>query len=863
MNDSLLLRAARLSTRLCLCAGVAVTSHAWGQPGGASERGGQPEAAVPPVKAGDDDPAENRVIREIELRSPKKGKKGEFVTLEDSLAQLVSNQLRSRAGSPFLRQQVTDDITRINRLARFKQVDARVLLLDDGSVKLIFTLSAQPVIADVQIAGNKKFTDAEVLKQVDVLTGTPIDDWEIDRAARRIEDLYRAKGYYLARVKTNADELAKANVVLFEITEGERVRVMGIKFDGNRAFAAAELRQELKTREAWLLDSGPLDTEVVDQDVGSLVKYYKDRGYLNARVDKTILASPDGKEAQVTFVIDEDVVYTLRNVEVEYSELKDIFTSEADARGFAGPSGVVEVLNEGGAGAQKKWAAARPGPFATAQIKGLMTIKSGDVYSANALDRSVKAIEEACGQLGFTDAEIVRRELRDTAKPLVDVLIVIRGVTKSYKVGEVINTGHPITKDKVIRRQVELLPDRPADKTKIDSSVKRIEGTGLFNSRATKITFQSPTADDPDHRDVLVQVEEKNTGALIFGGVVGSDGGLNGQISFKQNNFDIAALPDTAGEFFSGKAFRGAGQQFSLDFLPGTLTQTYSVSVTEPYFLETNTSISGSAYFHSREFREYTEVRGGGRMGFGRRLGTRWNASLSIRGEQVELRDLVAESAVDYFRVADAKVLTGVGISLARTTIDDFYVPTKGSRLEFAVEQVGMLGGDFTYSGFKADYASYFTLYEDYFARRTVLSLNTRVSYIPQSVDDVPVYERFYLGGQDFRGFGLRTIAPRGIRNDTGLVGDDPVGGNFLFFLGAQVRQPLFEDLLSSVFFVDTGTVNAGASLDQYRASVGAGIRLHVPQLTPVPLAFDFGFPVKKEKSDRKRLFTFFVDVPF
>ncbi len=845
--------------RIWLFAGAAVASHAFAQP---PEPSAQPEA-VPPVRSGEEDAGENRVIREIELRTPKKGgKRGEFVPLDDAMAQLVSNQLRSRAGSPFVRQQVTDDITRINRLARFKQVDARVQLLDDGSVRLIFTLSAQPVIADVQIAGNKQFTDADVLKQVDVLTGTPIDDWEIDRAARRIEDLYRAKGYYLARVRTNPDELAKANVVLFEITEGERVRVMGIKFDGNRAFSPAELRQELKTREAWLLDSGPLDTEVVDLDVGALVKFYRDRGYLNARVDKTIQSSPNGKEAIVTFVIDEDVVYTLRNVEVEYSELKDVFASESEARAFAGASGVVEVLNEGGAGAQKKWAAARPGPFATAQVKGLMTIKSGDVYSANALDRSMRALEEACGKLGYTDAEIVRKELRDPSKPLVDVLIVIRGVTKSYKVGEVIIQGNPITKDKVIRRQIRLLPDRPADKTEVDTSVRQIDQTGLF-ARGTKITFQNPTADDPDHRDVLVQVEEKNTGALIFGGVVGSDGGLNGQISFKQHNTDILDFPDTAGEFFSGKAFRGAGQEFSLDLLPGTLTQTYSVSISEPYFLETNTSISGSAFFHSREYREYTEIRGGTRVGFGRRFGTRWTASLSIRGEAVELRDLVADSAVDYFRVADQKFITGVGVSLSRSTIDDGYVPSKGSRLAFATEQVGMLGGDFNYTGIKADYSSYFTLYEDYFGRKTVLSLSTRLSYIPQSVDDVPVYERFYLGGQDFRGFGLRTISPRGIRNDTGQLGEDPVGGNFLFFVGGQVRQPLFEDLLSTVFFIDTGTVNAGAKLDQYRVSVGAGIRLHVPQLTPVPLAFDFGFPVMKEGTDRKRLFTFFIDVPF
>ena len=102
-----------------------------------------------------------------------------------------------------------------------------------------------------------------------------------------------------------------------------------------------------------------------------------------------------------------------------------------------------------------------------------------------------------------------------------------------------------------------------------------------------------------------------------------------------------------------------------------------------------------------------------------------------------------------------------------------------------------------------------------------------------------------------------------GIRNDTGTLGDDPIGGVFSFFAGAEVRQPVYEDIVSVVGFVDTGTVDTELSFADYRVSAGVGFRLRVPQLSPVPLAFDFGFPLLKEETDRTRIFTFTIDVPF
>src|SRR5690606_21259186 len=155
----------------------------------------------------------------------------------------------------------------------------------------------------------------------------------------------------------------------------------------------------------------------------------------------------------------------------------------------------------------------------------------------------------------------------------------------------------------------------------------------------------------------------------------------------------------------------------------------------------------------------------------------------------------------------------------------------------------------------------FITIDEDYLDRKTVLSFETRANYIPEN-DDVPIFERYFLGGRTFRGFDFRGLGPTGARPD-GTQTDDHVGGTWSFFFGAEVRKPLWRDLLYVVGFVDTGTLLDEPGFDDYRVSVGAGVRLAIPQLSPAPLAFDFGFPILKEDDDESQLFSFSIDIPF
>lgn len=855
-------------------AGLAIALPAWAQPGDArdgtppgEERQG-PQAAPPE----DLDVYEGRLIGRIDLRRPVRGEEGEvtFEALEPDVDQFARNQLRSRPGGAYQSRIIQEDITRLNRIGRFSNVESRVQLLEDGSVAIIYTLAEQPIVRDVQSVGNRQISDQDIAEAVDILIDTPVDRYQLDRASRSIEDLYRRRGYYLAQVKVDEDELRDSGIVLFRIREGERVRVTSIRYEGNFSFEPSELGTVIKTKRAFpILEKGPLDDDVLADDVAALVKFYQDRGYLDVRVDRAVQPSPNGREAIVSFIIDEGRLYTLRSVEIFYPDAARGYPTMEQARAEAKPG--ERVLQVG----VNDVAVYPYGVYSPEQVIGLMEIKPGDVYSVDKLDNSIKGLEDAYGKLGYADARVDKRELRDPVRPEVDLLIIVREGLR-YRTGEVIVQGNELTQQKVIRRQIQVKPERPLDTTAVRDTELRLRRLNLFDrtppNSGARVTAQEPDPLEQEYRDVLVQVEETNTGSLTFGAAVSSDAGLVGRIAFNQRNFDLADTPDTAGEFFSGRSFRGGGQTFQIEALPGEDVQTYSISLTEPYLLESDYSTTVAGFYRTRDYSEYDEERFGGRVAFGRRFGSRWNASFPLRIESVNLSDIEPDMPVDVFAVEDQNWITGAGITLSRSSLDDSFRPGKGSKIELGVEQVGALGGDFTFTAFRAEHQIFFTVNEDFGGRKTVLSFNTRAGYIPQGQDDTPVYERFYMGGQSFRGFRFRNIAPKGIRNDNKQVGDDPVGGTWMFFFGPEIKQPLFgtaigdsaqELELAVAGFIDTGTVLEEIGFDEYRVTAGVGLRLYIPQLSPAPLAFDFGFPLVSEESDRERVFSFSVDLPF
>lgn len=786
------------------------------------------QEAVPPATGQPDVLAtfEGRQIRAVVLRrldDSGRSIAGDAGVITGEAATLMENTIRTRVGSPFSAKVANKDISRLTLIGQFALPSVQVTELADATVRVTFYVQLQAIIRDVQVVGNRALADEAIRDIVHPLVDTPQSQEQIASYAVQVEKLYREKGYYGARVSVDKHSLDTQGVLIFRVREGRRTGISDVRFEGNLTFTPRELRKGLHATAFTFFEPNRVNEDDLADDVASITKYYKDRGYYAVRVDKILDTSPDGSEAIVTFVISEGPVYTLRRViAVRVDKTQEILSDE--------------------------------------QILGLLSIKPGDVYGRRDVDKSVQTVQDAYWRMGYAEALVVPRELRDPDTNQIDLRLDIRE-GPFYLTGEVIVAGNDQTQQKVARRDITFQPGRPLDRTQERETLRRIENSRIFASHQARITLQPPTSDDPEHRDILVEVQETNTGSFQAGGTVSSDGGLGARIAIGENNFDITKPPHTFGELFGG-AFRGGGQKFNIEAAPGVRQQKFSISLEEPSLFDTNYSGGGSLSLYRHSYSQYDELRYGTSFALGRNFGSRWVGRVPVRVLWNELSSLDSGAAVDYFDVAHLSLLTSVGVSLSRATVDNNARPSKGSATTLSIEQVGALGGDYDFTVLRADHKVFIPVLEDVLGRRTVWQIASRVSYIPQSTKAVPVFERAFQGGQNFRGFDLRGIGPRGIRNDTGTLGSDPVGGNYSFFLGTEIQQPLYEDIFSLAYFIDSGTVNSNFSMDHYRVSTGVGFRVLLP-ISPVPLAFDFGFPLIKEASDQTRLFTFSVDVPF
>lgn len=745
--------------------------------------------------------------------------------LSSVLISEISHQIRTREGEKFEPATVEEDYQRIYGLRRFSNVEARVEPTQTGVI-VVFEVTEQNQIREIRFQGNEA-VDTEALQNVvNLNVGEAIDSFRISLAKEAIERLYQNKNYPYAQVAINQDELARNGVVVFQVTEGPRVRVRKVRIIGNQSFTDTRIKNKIKTK-SWFpfFSAGTLDLDTVEQDLAAIRQFYEDNGFFDVRVGRKLIVSPDQRQVMVDFLIEEGPRYVVESVS------------------FKGNESVPD-----------------------AELRENLKLRAGEVYDADLVKRDIREMVKEYSPLGFIhvppepeqnpDYLRIREERFFRQEPgKVDIVYTI-AEGRPFRTGRVIVKGNVKTQDKVILREVRVQPGQLYDSAEVQNATDRIRATNLFtNVTITPIApAEAPEGDIP-YRDLLVEVTEAQTARFMIGAGISSNSGVAGDITYEQRNFDITNWPSSPGELFSSRAFTGAAQTFRIQLQPGTEISRARVDFIEPWIFDQPYSLGLSAYLAQRVRPDWSENRVGGRVSLGKRFSDIWSAKITLRGEDVEIADVDDPElrAPEVLELEGHNAITTAGIEIRRDTTDTPILPSTGTITTAGWEHAGALGGEFEFDSFTTGFRAFQTIYEDLLDRRTILALRADAGFIS---GDAPFFETFYGGGiGSVRGFRFRGISPRS------GIDEDPIGGDFLLTGSLELSFPLAGDVLRGVVFADAGTVERDLEIGTIRSSVGFGFRLTLPFFGQVPIALDFGFPITKDDQDDTRIFSFSLGV--
>lgn len=722
--------------------------------------------------------------------------------------------LRTKPGREFSDSEAQEDINRLAASNLCRPLQVRTEKTTDGRLIVVFVVREHRGIVREVLFKHAKHVDAKELANLTrVKRGMPLDKVLNQLACYTIQEHLQKQGYYFANVTLEEGHEDGHDRVVFNITEGPLVRVRNVDFVGQKELAnAARLRTQTDISRAFLQTwGGKFNPEIVNNDVNKLAEYYRNNGYHKIEVSRELRFSDDFQYVDITFHIQEGERFRVYD------------------------SVVVGSKN-----------------FPTEQLGSITTVKKGEYFNAKVVNADLSYLTQYIGYRGY-QAEVREVITEVPENPgFVRVQYVVEDKPMAY-VGQVIIVGNTVTQDRVIRRMLqELQPGQILRYPELGYAERDLARLGLFEMNpelGIRPTVQALDTPGP-FKDILVKVQETRTGSLMFGAGVNSDSGIVGSIVLNERNFDIFRFPTSFADLWEGKAFRGAGQELRIEAVPGQYFQRYSISVREPYLFDRPYSLLTSAYYRDGIFEEFTEGRTGARLNLGHQFTKEIGASVGMRLEDVNVRNVAFGAPSDYTTALGHNTIIAPNITVAYDTRDSYLRPTEGGKVEFTFEQAF---GSNTFPIFNVEASRYFTTWQrPDGSGKHVVAMRSHISW---AGDNTPVYERFFGGGfMSVRGFEWRGLGP----NTGGFM----VGGQFQFINNIEYQIPIkANDNLYFVTFLDSGTVESKASIRDYRVSAGFGLRINVPMMGPVPIALDFGFPIVRAATDRTQLFSFGIQM--
>ena len=684
---------------------------------------------------------------------------------------------------------------------------------------LIVAVEERPSISKLTLSGMKEFSEEDLktgLKQTGLAEGRVFDKGQLDRAEQELKRQYFNRGLYSVQVVTTVTPLERNRVALqFDVVEGEAAKIRQINLVGNKAFAEKKLLKLFNSSTpgwlSWYTKDDQYSKTKLSGDLETLRSHYLNQGYLEFNIDSTqVSISPDKKDIYITVNMTEGPKYTVSDVKL------------------AGQMLVPEQ-----------------------ELKKLIMVKPGEVFSREKLTESSRKISDRLGNEGYAFANVNAVPELDKEKHQVAFTLFVDPGRRVY-INRVNVAGNSKTRDEVVRREVRQMEGGWYNAEKINLSRDRLNRLGFFN----EVNVETPAVPGAtDQVDVNISVAEKATGNILLGAGFSSSEGLVLSGSVNQSNVF------------------GTGNRLAVQVNSGSVNTVYSLSFTNPYYTLDGVSLGYDLY---RRDVDATSLDGVGEYessstGLGARLGLPISEKDSIYfGAGIEQLTIgtTNNSPIQYKNFVDkfgsgneATVNTlRLDTSIARDTRDNFLFPTKGLMQRAAVE-FGAPPGDLQYYKLSLQHQQYFPLTKDF-----TLMINGEAGYAAGiGGKPLPFFRNFFTGGvSSVRGFESGTIGPKDLDTVTNEVvtlgGDTKLVGNveLLFPMPGMkdnsVRLSTFLDA-GGVFGEGNALYGSNTfSFDDMRFSAGLGVAWNSPL---GPLRFSLAYPLNKKDTDKTQVFQF------
>jgi outer membrane protein insertion porin family len=727
--------------------------------------------------------------------------------------------LELRKGEPYDAGKRNRDLKRLAK--KFAQVSIEPEIAATGEIVFIVRLVEFQQIVDVRFTGLKAVPIASLIELHQKPTEM-LDPYLLKLDREMIRDKLILKGYHFSRVESEITSEPEGAILHWRVTEGPLVTVRSIDITGNRRYRSADLKALMQTKEQgsflfFTTPGGPFVQFNLEEDLKRLKLAYYREGWLDIAKDDRIFIedlvfSPDRTIVDIRIHIDEGDKYRIRSIT------------------FKGHT----ILNE-------------------PQMRAPLISKIGDEYTVMNAATDAEKIRDMYGERAYILAQVEPVTTFATGGRELDLEFRIVE-NQEITVGRIIINGNTKTRFDVILRELkDFAPGEKFNRKLLQRGVQRLRDRQYFDPLAG-FSVRLEEGQDPGMRDVVFDVKEGNTGSIRFAGGYSSSFGILGIIEFEQRNFDIADLPKSIADVFTGEAFAGGGQHFQAQFAPARTAKSFRLAFREPHVFGYDFGM-GVQTLQRESLREsWEEQKLEGTLSFDRRLDP-FELRIGLHAMRMETDDLDADAPATVRELEGVTRIFSITTGISFDNRDSIIIPTQGHKVSLTYEYAGdPLPGDFDFTKTMFDIESYFPTFEIGPDRRHVVNFDLTIGYArPNGNSIVPYYERYYAGGRgSIRGFDFRGVGPR----ESG----DPIGGNAYAYFSAEYAYPLVGNILWLSTFYDVCNLTPEWN-DLYRVkwrnTAGFGIKFVIPQLGNIPVSIDFGFPFSKRSDDDRETVTF------